>query len=210
MLRAPTKPLNARKRPVQARSSATVDAIFEATVQVLLSNGARGLSTTRVAIRAGVSVGTMYQYFPHKEALLYAVIERYLDEVADAVEKACEKAFGQPVTIASDVLVSSYIAAKGRDVEASRALYAASSELEVTNLVQIAFDRLHTSTVRLLRSCPDARWEDPETIGFFFLAILTGATRVLFENETQLESLDHFRQRMMVTARSFLCSARND
>ena len=66
--------LKPRKTPVQARSEATVDAIFKATIQVLLSDGERRLTTTRVAERAGVSVGTMYQYFPHKQALLYAVV----------------------------------------------------------------------------------------------------------------------------------------
>ena len=58
--------LRPRKTPRQARSAATVDAIFEATIQVLLVEGEKGLTTTRIAERAGVSVGTMYQYFPHK------------------------------------------------------------------------------------------------------------------------------------------------
>jgi hypothetical protein len=55
--------LKPRKTPRQARAEATVDAILEATIQVLLSEGAGRLTTTRVAARAGVSVGTMYQYF---------------------------------------------------------------------------------------------------------------------------------------------------
>lgn len=78
----PSAALKPRKEPRQARAAATVDAILQATVQVLLAEGPRRLTTTRVAERAGVSVGTMYQYFQHREALLYAVIRRYLDEVA--------------------------------------------------------------------------------------------------------------------------------
>ena len=62
---APSDALKPRKTPRQARSAATVEAIFEATIQVLLVDGYAGLTTTRVAGRAGVSVGTMYQYFPH-------------------------------------------------------------------------------------------------------------------------------------------------
>jgi len=54
-----------RKTPRQARSVLTVDAVFEATLQVLLSHGLAGLTTTRVAERTGVSVGTLYQYFPN-------------------------------------------------------------------------------------------------------------------------------------------------
>ena len=55
-----------RKTPVQARSTVTVEAIYEATIQVLLSQGAERLTTTRVAERAGVSVGTLYQVLPEQ------------------------------------------------------------------------------------------------------------------------------------------------
>jgi len=87
--------LNARKKPRQARSAVTVDAIFEATIQVLLTEGIHRLTTTRVAERAGVSVGTMYQYFPHKQALLYALNERYLDRLAERVEATCSNLHGK-------------------------------------------------------------------------------------------------------------------
>lgn len=90
--------LNPRKTPRQARATVTLDAIFEATTQVLLRMGSPArLTTTRVADRAGVSVGTMYQYFPNKQALLYAVTERYLDVVAASVEKACLAQHGAPI-----------------------------------------------------------------------------------------------------------------
>src|SRR5215813_6624914 len=55
-----------RKTPIQARSAVTVEAISEATIQVLLSHGER-LTTTRIAERAGVSVETLYQYYPNKQ-----------------------------------------------------------------------------------------------------------------------------------------------
>jgi AcrR family transcriptional regulator len=81
--------LTPRKSPVQARSAASVDAILQATIQVLLQAGKERLTTTRVALRAGVSVGTLYQYFPNKSALLQAALKRHLDEVASAVERVC-------------------------------------------------------------------------------------------------------------------------
>jgi len=65
--------LAARKTPVQTRSQATVQAISEATIQVLLRDRVEHLTTTRVAQRAGVSVGTLYQYYRNKEALLHTV-----------------------------------------------------------------------------------------------------------------------------------------
>lgn len=63
----------ARRRPKQARSRATRDAIFEAATQILEREGERAFNTNRIAERAGVSVGTIYQYFPNKEAILIAM-----------------------------------------------------------------------------------------------------------------------------------------
>ena len=78
-----------RKSPVQARSAASVDAILKATVQVLLRVGKEKLTTTRVAARAGVSVGTLYQYFPNKSALLRAAMRLHMEEILAEVDKVC-------------------------------------------------------------------------------------------------------------------------
>lgn len=75
-----------RKSPRQARAKATVDAIVEATTQVLLKEGYDGFTTARAAERAGVSVGSLYQYFPNKAALASAVIDRCCDEFLIAFE----------------------------------------------------------------------------------------------------------------------------
>ena len=77
-----------RKTPIQTRAAVTVDAISEATIQVLLKQGVNRLTTTRVAERAGVSVGTLYQYYPNKQSLLFAALADHLDSVAAALEAA--------------------------------------------------------------------------------------------------------------------------
>ncbi len=66
----------ARKLPRQARAHATVNAILEATVQVLDREGLDAASTTRIAEVAGVSVGSLYQYFSHRDAILDALQDR--------------------------------------------------------------------------------------------------------------------------------------
>ncbi len=68
------------RRPRQERSRATVEAILEATAQVLRRDALEGCTTAGIAKRAGVSVGTLYQYFPNKEAVYDALIDRLLDE----------------------------------------------------------------------------------------------------------------------------------
>ena len=92
-----SKSLKPRKKPVQERSGQTVDAIFEATIQVLLREGAKRLTTTRVAERAGVSVGTLYQYYPNKEALLYAMLEKHLELIASSARRACVSSHGRSI-----------------------------------------------------------------------------------------------------------------
>jgi AcrR family transcriptional regulator len=68
-----------RKAPSQVRSHHTVDALLEATARILVTRGWVGLTTNHVAVRAGVSVGTLYEWFPSKEALVAAVVDRHLE-----------------------------------------------------------------------------------------------------------------------------------
>ena len=73
--------LSARKQPRQERSKATVDAILAAATRVLTTVGYDDATTNRIAEAAGVSVGSLYQYFPNKEAIVGALIERHDDEM---------------------------------------------------------------------------------------------------------------------------------
>jgi AcrR family transcriptional regulator len=73
MKKAPLKP---RKIPIQSRSAATVAAILEAAARILEASGFEGYTTNAVAERAGVSVGSLYQYFPNKDVITHALIMR--------------------------------------------------------------------------------------------------------------------------------------
>lgn len=73
------------RKPQQQRAITTVDAIIEAGIIVLAEQGQNGLTTRKVADKAGVSVGTLYEYFENKEAIQLAIIERLSEEIADAV-----------------------------------------------------------------------------------------------------------------------------
>jgi AcrR family transcriptional regulator len=82
--------------PIQERSTITVEAITEATIQVLLSHETDRLTTTRIAERAG-SQGTLYQYHPIKQSLMCALLERRHDSFSAAMEAACEALRGKPL-----------------------------------------------------------------------------------------------------------------
>jgi AcrR family transcriptional regulator len=70
-----------RKEAVQDRSKQTVDAIMRATARVLVKDGWDGTSTNRIAEIAGVSIGSLYQYFPNKEAIVAALMEQHVHEM---------------------------------------------------------------------------------------------------------------------------------
>jgi AcrR family transcriptional regulator len=82
--------LEPRKAPRQRRSAATVDAILEAAAHILEREGLAALTTNRVAERAGASIGSLYQYFPNKEAILAALIRRERAALAASVAAALE------------------------------------------------------------------------------------------------------------------------
>ncbi|VVE34148.1 TetR family transcriptional regulator [Pandoraea terrae] len=76
-----------RKRPMQARAQHTVQTIFEATAQIIEEDGEDSLTTNRIAKKAGFSIGTLYQYFPTKEAILLAMIARERRRVMDELNE---------------------------------------------------------------------------------------------------------------------------
>jgi AcrR family transcriptional regulator len=79
-----------RKQPRQARSKATVDAVITAAAQVLSQRGYEGATTARIAERAGVSIGSLYQYFPNKEALIAALIEQHAGQIVTIMQQALD------------------------------------------------------------------------------------------------------------------------
>ena len=84
-----------RKRPRQARAQTTFDAIVEAAARILVEQGQGHLTTNAIAERAGVSVGSLYQYFPNRQAIVRALLERELGR-AEAMRPAVLDDASQP------------------------------------------------------------------------------------------------------------------
>ena len=80
--------LKPRKQPLQRRSAQTVEDILEAAARILERDGLGAFTTNRVAERAGISIGSLYQYFPNKQALLAALIERAQQRLRDDLARA--------------------------------------------------------------------------------------------------------------------------
>lgn len=170
-----------RKTPVQARAAVTVEAIGEATIQVLLAEGIERLTTTRVAARAGVSVGTLYQYYPNKEALLFALLERHLTHVAEALEGTCRELHGRPLKGMVEAVVEAFVDAKMVRADISMALYAIAANLGGDVVSKRLSGRGRRALVAMLKTAPQARFEDPEFTVTMLFAAMAGTTRMVLE-----------------------------
>ncbi|TPK20069.1 TetR/AcrR family transcriptional regulator [Mesorhizobium sp. B2-5-9] len=119
---APKLLTNPRKDASQERSRATVDALVEATARILIREGFDKASTNRIAEAAGVSVGSLYQYYPGKEALVAAVIDRHNREIMQVVRGAFAEVASLPVDRAVRRLVAVAIEAHRIDPKLHRVL----------------------------------------------------------------------------------------
>jgi AcrR family transcriptional regulator len=99
-----------RKLPRQSRSNHTVQAILEAAAKVLSQGSLQALNTNRVAEVAGVSIGTLYQYFPNKSALVARLIAHARRELVKAIESAVEQSADQPFDVALRAVLQTAIA----------------------------------------------------------------------------------------------------
>lgn len=117
--KAATKP---RKQATQERSRATVDALIEATARILVREGFDKASTNHIAETAGVSVGSLYQYFPSKEALVAAVIDRHHEELMQVVRVALADVAALPIKQGVRKLVTAAIDAHRVDPKLHRVL----------------------------------------------------------------------------------------
>ena len=206
MARLSAAVLEPRKAPRQARSAATVEAIHIAAIQVLLADGVTRLTTTRVAERAGVSVGTMYQYFPHKEALLFALVRQKLGAIAAAMEEAAARLAGNSLAAISDGLVQAWLDAKTDDIVGSRAIYGIAAEFDIVDMTRTETKRLERAVEGLLASACDAVVERPNAVAFALLAVMGGAVRTVLERGAQDAELDILRAELPRVCRAYLAS----
>lgn len=207
---APRPPahLTPRKRPRQARATATLDAIFEATIQVLLSDGPNRLTTTRVAERAGVSVGTLYQYFPHKQALFYALNERYLDDLAEKVERACRAHHGGSINEMVEALVSTYWNAKTERRDVTRALYRSVVELDNEPLIETFGRRVDAATAAMFATASDADFAALPIVNLTLLTTVFGTVRSVFERNLPAVEESAVRKQLVLMCIAYLEAVR--
>lgn len=182
-------------------------AIHTAAIQVLLAEGVGRMTTTRVAERAGVSVGTMYQYYPHKEALMFAIIHQHVGSIIDSMVLAASRLRGRTLGQISDGLVEAWLDIKTEDLASSRATYGLAAEFDISDLVRREGERLSGTLEDVLLSASDAVPENPQTAAFMLIAVLGGAVRNVFEQGALDAEVALLRAELPRVCRAYLGSA---
>lgn len=182
----PTPPksrLAPRKKPRQMRSQATVDAILQATARVLLARGWAKTTTNHVAARAGVSIGTLYEYFSGKEALAAALAERHLDEaearLGDLAARLAPLVRHTPVSLASLVheMVVAMVELHSRDPRLHHVLFEEVPLPVVARRRVRAMQEAHAvGLAALLSACPEVRVPDRQIAARMVVLLLESCT----------------------------------
>ena len=183
-----------RKAASQDRSRATVDALLSATARVLVRDGYDRASTNRIAEAAGVSVGSLYQYYPSKEALVAAVIDRHIGDMMALVRQASVTFAPLPLPDATRAIVRVMIEAHALEPKLHRVLV--EQIPRVGSLERI--ERLDEEACALVRLWLEAH-QDEITVADLDLAAFVVVTTVealthaaVLRRPAVLEKLDAF------------------
>jgi AcrR family transcriptional regulator len=196
--------LSPRKRPVQDRAARTVEAIFDACIAQLLAQGIERLTTSRVAQTAGISVGTLYQYYPNKQVLLAATLEWHLDGLAEAMETACASVGGAPLETMVAAMVEAVLAPRLAAPGVARALLAVASEPEGVLLAARCSQRLQLAVGDALASAAGAQFGDTTMASFMLVAALSGQAQAMLAADMQASLAAPASEQMRAMALAYL------
>lgn len=177
-----------RKRPRQARATHTVEAILEAAARILEGQGLSAFNTNAVAERAGVSIGTLYQYFPAKEAILVALIRRKREGLLAALRAAAEEGRGLTLVETVTRLVSAALSLQRQRPGLARSLDYADALLPIDGETTALKQAIMARIAALLAGHGIA---DPEMAARDLVALVHGmADAAGLYGETDIASLE--------------------
>lgn len=170
--------LRPRKTPLQTRSKATCAAVLEAAARILEAEGSHALTTNRVAERAGVSVGSLYQYFPGKEAILAELIRGLRRDMVLTMRRAA--GLGREESLASTVelMVAAALEHHLTRPELARALERVEAELPVDAETRELKGELRNIVADVLAGHGIA---DAECVAFDLVALCHGLSSAAIE-----------------------------
>ena len=194
-----------RRSPKQARALDTIEVIFEATTRILQQEARAALNTNRIAECAGISIGTLYQYFPNKEAILLAMARREIESSGKAVLKAISEAGAQsdPARHAVRALIATF--AKNRKVRQILidTLVAQGFGAELDQNVQKVVQVISGQTEPFL---PGRKEPVPPITLFVITRAVNGVLRAASHEQPALLGMPEFEDAVVLLVRAYLLS----
>jgi AcrR family transcriptional regulator len=151
-----------------------------------------------------VSVGTLYQYFPNKRALLRAALTVHMEEILSEVDKVCVAQRGQPVEQIAEALAVAFLEVKMRDPKKSRALYAVSSDVEGAKIAAAGVARANNAIVGLLESAAEVLTKDLQLMATVLQSTIAGVKRQLLESDMPEAQFEVMRRELVLVVRSYV------
>ena len=176
---ASTNTLKPRRSPRQERSRETVEAILEAAAQVFERHGYAAGTTNRIAERAGVSIGSLYQYFPNKGAIVVEVMRRHMAEAGEVGQPVLQELVDRvpPLHEGLTDIVAAMIALHERSPRLHRVLSEeAPHPPEILAFQRALFDGLGRMIGEYLSASPEVTIDDPALAGRMVARVVDGVT----------------------------------
>ena len=208
---SPRDPLSPRKRPTQRRAQETVDAILGGAARVFGERGYAGGTTNRIAEAAGVSVGSLYEYFPNKDAILVALGKRHLDEMSRDVAAVLEAARDRQLAL--DTLMRRFVEAMlevhERRPDLHRVIFSEAPHPPELHACVLQLEEALAHTVEaLLERCPDVALADRDTAAHLVVQTVEALThRYVHHHRIHDLPRDAFVNEVVELLRSYLASA---
>jgi AcrR family transcriptional regulator len=201
--------LSPRKAPRQSRSQATVTAILDATAHILIGRGFAAASTNAVAERAGVSVGSLYQYFPNKDALVSALRVRHGEQMMAVIQRALTKAMDATLVDALAGLVEATVEAHRVDADLHRVLEEQLGSMDVDALHDEYTDVMEDRIVALLvRHRDEIGAPDLKLAAFMLMRAAHGLIHAIVRERPKGISLKQATQEIVSMMTAYLTGAR--
>jgi AcrR family transcriptional regulator len=171
-----------RRKPRQKRAQATLGLMFDAAVEVISRHGITKLTMERVAQAAGLSVGSMYQYFENKQALLMALAEREFAGTSQAVLESVTAAMQVPGADLDEVAAQALVSSIGHNFRLRRELVLLASNAGRADMLQLPLMKVEAAFVAagLIPASPNAQLR-----AFVLISAATGVLHAALQRDGQ-------------------------
>jgi AcrR family transcriptional regulator len=151
-------------------------------------------------------VGTLYQYYPNKQSLLFAVLENHFNSVASSVEAACERARHKPLSEMSKKMVEAFVDTKMQRADISVALYRVAADVGGPTLVKRVNQRTRRAIEGMLETAPDIRSSPDKFAVEIMFSAMAGAMRSLLESGPSAATVRKAREQLVLLCQSYMAA----